>query len=159
MPAHAHKKVTEGRLAPVSAPASQRKDVLTLSRTLEHASGRSSGWKLEGRRGAKTVLPASVIEVLEQAVEVLARGEAVTVVPIAQELTTQEAADMLNISRQYLVRLVGDGAIPCMKTGTHRRLLVKDVLSYKRRRDRERKRTLDRLEQLSQDFGGYDELR
>ena len=159
MPAPAHKKETEGRLASVSAPASQRKDVLTLSRALEHGSRRSSGWKLEGRRGAKAVLPPSVIELLEQVVEVLARGEAVTVVSVSQELTTQEAADMLNVSRQYLVRLATNGNIPCMKTGTHRRLLVKDVLSYKRRRDRGRARTLDKLEQLSQDFGGYDELR
>jgi excisionase family DNA binding protein len=157
MPAHAHKK-NEGRIAPVSVPPAQRKDVLTLSEALRHSRRRSSRWKLEGLRGEKAVLPASVLSLLERVVEVLVRGEAVSVVPVAHELTTQEAADMLSISRQYLIRVIEGGDIPCKKTGTHRRLLVKDVLAYKRRRDRMRK-NLDKLEQLSQDYGGYDELR
>jgi excisionase family DNA binding protein len=96
---------------------------------------------------------------LERAVEALVRGEAVSVVPVSLELTTQEAADLLNVSRQYLVRLVENRSIPCTRTGKHRRLRVQDVLTYQRRRDRERKRTLDKLARLSQDFGGYDELR
>jgi excisionase family DNA binding protein len=159
MPAHARKKETEGRIARISVPPAQRKDVMALSQALGHTKRRSSRWKLEGQRGEEAVLPATVVSALEQVVEVLARGEAVTVVPVAQELTTQEAADMLNVSRQYLVRLVEEGDIPCTKTGTHRRLRVDDVLAYKRRRDRQRKKTLDKLEQLSQEYGGYDELR
>ncbi len=80
-------------------------------------------------------------------------------VPVSMELTTQEAADILNVSRQYLVRLAEDGSIPCTKTGKHRRLRAQDVLAYKSRRDRQRKKALSKLTQLSQEFGLYDELR
>lgn len=78
------------------------------------------------------------------------------VVPISQELTTQQAADLLNVSRQYLVRLVDEGKLPCVRTGSHRRLLLEDVLRYKAERDREREDTLDELTRLHEDLGGYD---
>lgn len=164
MPAHAKTRDVEShRVEPVSVPPDQREDVRALSDVLAHlatkAKRRASRLKLEGQRGERAVIPESVFSVLERAVEVLARGEAVTVVPVAHELTTQEAADMLNVSRQYLVRLVENGTIPCTKTGSHRRLRARDVIAYKRRRDRERKRALDRLSRLSQEVGGYDELR
>lgn len=162
MPAHAH-RTDEDRTAPVTVPPAQRADVRALSEFLArlgHGARRgSSRFTFEGRRGEKTAIPASVLAVLERAVEALARGEAVSVVPVSLELTTQDAADLLSVSRQYLVRLVESGTIPCAKTGAHRRLRVQDVLAYQRRRDRERKRSLDKLAQLSQDFGGYDELR
>ncbi|MCA9534138.1 MAG: helix-turn-helix domain-containing protein [Myxococcales bacterium] len=77
-------------------------------------------------------------------------------VPTAHELTTQQAADLLNVSRQYLVRLLDEGRIACRKTGTHRRLRVTDVLEFKARRDKDRRAGLRELSQLTQDAGGYD---
>jgi excisionase family DNA binding protein len=109
--------------------------------------------------GRTIPIPESVFEVLEFVVEVLARGDAVTVVPVGRQLTTQQAADLLNVSRQYLVRLLDDGKLPFTKTGTHRRLRIEDVLKFKAERDRERSHALDDLAALSEEVGGYEELK
>ncbi len=71
---------------------------------------------------------------------------------------TQGAADVLNVSQQYLVRLLDDGRLPFHETGGHRRIWMEDTLVYKRQRERERIASLDGLPQLSQEYGGYDEL-
>jgi excisionase family DNA binding protein len=94
--------------------------------------------------------------VLERVVEVLARGDAITVVPVGKEVTTQQAADLLNVSRQYVVRLLDEGRIPFRKTGKHRRLRVEDVVAFKEKRDKDRRAGLRELSQLTQEFGGSD---
>jgi excisionase family DNA binding protein len=104
-------------------------------------------------------IPESVFYVLERVAKVLADGDAITVVPVGKEVTTQQAADLLNISRQYLVRLLDAGQLPYTRTGKHRRLRVADVLSFKEKRDQERRAALDRLTELSEELGGYDELK
>jgi excisionase family DNA binding protein len=71
-------------------------------------------------------------------------------------LTTQQAADFLNVSRPYFIRLLEQGAIPHTKTGSHRRVRLDDVLAYKRQRDAERRRALDDLVALSQEMGLYE---
>jgi len=70
-----------------------------------------------------------------------------------------KAADLLNVSRQYLVRLLDQGRIPFTKTGKHRRLKIEDMLAFKEERDRERKAGLDELARMSEEFGGNDELK
>ena len=93
---------------------------------------------------------------LERVAEVLARGDSITVVPVGREATTQQAADLLNVSRQYLVRLLEEERIPFRKTGKHRRLRIEDVLAFKEKRDKDRRAGLRELSQMSQEFGGYD---
>jgi excisionase family DNA binding protein len=115
--------------------------------------------QLVGPHGEAIAIPDSVFYVLERVAEVLARGDAITVVPVGKELTTQQAADLLNISRQYLVRLLEEKKLPFTKTGKHRRLRIEDVLVFKEQRDRERKAALDELVGLSEEFGGYSELK
>jgi excisionase family DNA binding protein len=112
--------------------------------------------KLIGPQGEEIELPQSVFRVLRQLVYHLAHGRAVTVVPVNKELTTQEAADMLNVSRPYLIKLLEQGEIPFTKTGTHRRIRFSDLIEYKQRRDAERGRGLAELTQLSQELGLYD---
>jgi excisionase family DNA binding protein len=79
-------------------------------------------------------LPDSVLALLHQVVEVMRRGVAVTVVPQSELLTTQRAADLLGVSRPTLIRLLENGAIPYERTGTHRRVLLHDVVAYRDRR-------------------------
>ena len=147
------------RMTPVTAPEDQRESLAALMDLLEHvASDEPAAYKLVSPTGEVTELPESVFLLLERIIEVLARGDAITVVPVGKELTTQQAANILNVSRQYLVRLLDDGRIPFRKTGTHRRVRMEDLLAYKRQRDRDRMASLDDLSQLSQEFGGYEEI-
>ena len=86
----------------------------------------------------------------------MADGNAVTLVPIQAELTTQQAADFLNVSRPYLIRLLEDEQIPFHKTGTHRRIFFRDLLSYKTHIKEKRLQALQELTGLSQELGmGY----
>jgi len=109
--------------------------------------------RIVGPEGESRPIPESVFFALERAAELLGRGDAITVVPIGKELTTQQAADILNVSRQYLVRLPDERRNPCVKTGKHRRVLVADLLAFKRERDRSRRGALNKLTQLSADHG------
>ena len=147
------------RMTPVSAPSKQRADVATffhlLVRPEEKRRRRHNECKLIGPTGETVAIPQSILYLLERVTEVLARGDAISVVPVEKELTTQQAANLLNMSRQYLVRLLDNGRIPHVKTGKHRRLKIEDVIAFKELRDKDRKAVLNDLTQMSEMFGGY----
>jgi excisionase family DNA binding protein len=101
-------------------------------------------------------LPPSAAKLLIDGLAELAKGHDVRLLPVHAELTTQEAAELLNLSRQYVVRLLDDGKIPSHKVGTHRRVRVADVVAYKQTLDAERLEALKRLVAEAQDLGmGY----
>jgi excisionase family DNA binding protein len=112
--------------------------------------------RLVGADGDEVELPASLTQVFEQAAHALSGNHAVSIVPTEKELTTQQAADILNVSRPYLVQLLDSGQIPFSKTGTHRRIRLDDVLAYKERKKSERRASLSELTRLSQESGLYD---
>ena len=148
-------------MAPIAAPVEQRQQIAALLAHIRSTGRHHEGaapYKLVSPSGEETELPESVYRLLQQVTEVLARGDAISIVPVGKELTTQQAANILNVSRQYLVRLLDDGRLPFRKTGSHRRVRMEDVVAYKRARDQERVASLDELAQLTQDYGGYDEL-
>lgn len=151
------------RMTPVTAPPDQRADVVALSRALgalpHKGRRRVPACRLIGPEGESIAIPEAVFRVLERVVDVMARGVAITIVPVGRELTTQQAADLINVSRQYLVRLLEEGRIPFIRTGKHRRLRIEDVLAFKAQRDRERGEALTELTNLSEEFGGYGELK
>lgn len=103
--------------------------------------------------GHELVVPASVMRVLPMLVRELAKGSAVAVVPLDAELTTQQAADFLSVSRPYLVRLLDAKDIPSHRVGSHRRVRFDDVLSYKRERDSRRRSVLRRMAAESSEQG------
>ena len=119
--------------------------------------GGAPSLRLHGEGKETTVdLPQELLPLLVEVLGQLANGNGVRVVPIHAELTTQEAADILNVSRPFLVKLLDDGHIPYRKVGTHRRVLYRDLHEYKQRIDRERERTLDELTAQAQELGmGY----
>jgi excisionase family DNA binding protein len=90
---------------------------------------------------------------LVAAVAAMARGNPVSIVPVHHELTTQQAAELLNVSRPHLVKLVDEGAIPHHKTGSHRRIYFEDLMRYRDVRDTERRRALQELTRKSAEYG------
>ncbi|MGH2916159.1 MAG: helix-turn-helix domain-containing protein [Solirubrobacteraceae bacterium] len=112
--------------------------------------------QLVGPDGKHVELPRSVVQALEAVVEALARGEAVTVVSQGQELTSQQAADLIHVSRPFLIKLLDRGDLPFHKVGSHRRIRVEHALAYRERRDKERDAALRELTRLSEELhGGY----
>ena len=113
--------------------------------------------RLIGPDGEEIELPLSVFQVLRQIIYHMMRGRAISVVPVNKELTTQEAADILNVSRPYFVKLLEEGKLPFTVVGTHRRVRFKALMEYKLRYEAEQDRSLDELTQLSEELGLYDE--
>jgi excisionase family DNA binding protein len=138
---------------PVAAPEHERDALVALDRLLETEGDDTP--KLIGSDGEKIELPETVVRALRQVVHAMARDRAVTVVPVDKQLTTQQAADVLNVSRPYLIQLLDEGELPHTKTGTHRRIRLDDVMAYRERRDRERMAALDYLSALGQATGKY----
>ena len=99
------------------------------------------------------VVPRPVAVLLAQVLGMLAQGQGVHIMPDRAMLTTQQAADALNVSRPYLIGLLEQGTIPFTKVGTHRRIAFGDLLEYKRKDDQERRSASADLTALSDDLG------
>ncbi|MEG3437869.1 helix-turn-helix domain-containing protein [Pannus brasiliensis CCIBt3594] len=103
------------------------------------------------------ILPAAALNLLAEALEQMAEGNAVALVPLRRELSTSEAAELLGVSRPYLVGLLESGQIPFRKVGARRRVLHEDAIAYKRQIDARRERTLAELAAQAQELNmGYE---
>lgn len=148
--------------SPITASEEEHDNIVRLFESLnveesEHMSAPRT-YRLIGPQGDAVELPESVLALFQRMIEILQRGDAVTLAPVHKELTTQQAADILNVSRQYMVRLLEQGKLPHTKTGTHRRVRLDDLMGFKAARDAARLEGLDQLSALSQDYGGYEEM-
>ncbi len=109
----------------------------------------SVGLQIEGKQ---VKLPAALARVLMGALDRLAEGKGLAVVPLDDEISTQEAADLLNVSRPFVIKLLDGGEIPSRKVGRHRRVLVADVLAYKEKNDAGRRKALAELVAQAQEL-------
>lgn len=109
----------------------------------------------DARSEIQIVVPSFVLSFLIDILAQAANGNAVTVTPVLAELTTQQAADCLNVSRPYLVKLLEDRKIPYRLVGNRRKVLLTDLLTYKRKDDEYRRSIADELAREAQDLGLY----
>jgi len=103
--------------------------------------------------GEELVVPRSAVELLGRILAHMASGQGVSVVPAHAELTTQQAADLLNVSRPHLIGLLEAGEIGYRKVGKHRRVRASSLLEYMRADDRRRRAAADELSALTQEMG------
>jgi len=140
-------------LSPDPADAPQLR---ILDARLHELEARRQVARLVGPDGEEVALPASAFHALKRVVDAMSRGATIALVPQGKELTTKQAADLLHVSRPFLVRNLLGKEIPFEMVGSHRRVRLDDVLAYRERRARERRALLDDMTAAAQDYeGGY----
>jgi excisionase family DNA binding protein len=112
--------------------------------------------KLKGKDGTEILLPQVLNDFLVRVLDGMMQGKAITLMPEDETFTTQAAANYLGMSRQFLVKLLEEGAIPFHNVGTHRRILFKDLRDYAKKRDSKRRQALDGLADEVRKAGLYD---
>lgn len=122
------------------------------SRALARVQSESGSLVLSGENGDQVQLAPAISDLIVNLLGHVASGNMVTLVPTGAMLTTQQAADILNVSRPFLSKLLKDGQIPHVPVGSHRRVMFEDLMAYKERRDRKRKAALNELADLGQEF-------
>jgi excisionase family DNA binding protein len=145
-------------VAPTEADAQLARE--SSRRLATHKLGKRSSVRIQllgdGKETETVSVPASALRLFLHLLTEMSQGNAVTLIPTHAELTTQQAADLLNVSRPYLVKLLDEGKIPCRTVGKYRRVRFDDLMAYKRKDDEARAKILDQLTAEAQELGmGY----
>ena len=104
----------------------------------------------------KIRIPITALKLLAKILQEISKGNPISIVPIATEITTQAAAEMIGCSRPHVVRLLEEGVLPYTKVGKHRRIKFEDVATYKEQMKVNQKRSIQRLMELDEETGLYD---
>lgn len=108
---------------------------------------------VDGGSAQRVEIPTSIYRLMMRLMAEIGQGNAVRITPVHAELTTNEAAVELNVSRPFLIKLLNESVIPYRMVGSHRRVLFKDVMAYKKRQMEASNRALDELAALGQELG------
>jgi excisionase family DNA binding protein len=138
---------------PISIPETQEAQIRDLRRLIQRGNA-----KLVGPGGQEIAIPEPVHDLLLIILKNLQVGKAVSIVPEHQQLTTQRAANILGVSRPFLVRLLEIGDMPFHMVGSHRRIYLRDLLDYKRRRDAARHQAINNMARAEMEAGTYDKV-
>ena len=106
--------------------------------------------------GERIILPVKALNLLGEILKAMSQGKPISIVPLATEVTTQKAAEILGCSRPYLVKLLEEGKIEYAKVGKHRRIKYEDVIDYKKKMKEEQKKRLIEMMHADEDLGRYD---
>jgi excisionase family DNA binding protein len=147
--------MTTSILDPISIPIAQQEQLRELQK-LMRKEGKAS---LVGKGGEPALeLPDAVYSLLLSILGGMQEGKAISIVPVTQDLTTQEAANFLGVSRPFFVKLLETGKLRYHRTGTHRRVYLKDLMAYKQHRDQDKMDAINRIAQFEEDAGLYDKV-
>ena len=143
-------------LTPIIPEKQQKPAIENLQQLLHAAKSLPSFPKLVSSQGEEIELPESVYEALYQVVEAMASGTSITISPIDKAITIEESAKILNVSKDYIHKLIEQGDLKYTIVGTTKQFNCKDVLEYKQVRDSRRRESLDELTAFMQQEGFYD---
>ncbi|KAB8316677.1 helix-turn-helix domain-containing protein [Tolypothrix campylonemoides VB511288] len=146
-----------GNSASVESVVAQEKEAQTFKELERILQIEGSKVKLVGANGEQIDVPESLHQVLHHVVQAFVKGRIISIIPENCEMTTQQAAEFLNVSRPYLVKLLEQGEIPHIKVGTHRRVPFQNLMKYKEQRDIKRRQALQELIEMSEEAGLYED--
>lgn len=126
-----------------------------LSQILEHVHSPMTEIEIEETK-EKLQIPSRALELLNEILKAMSQGKPISIVPIATEVTTQKAAEILGCSRPHLVKLLENGKLDFVKVGRHRRIKFEDVVTYKQKMKAEQKSRLIQMMNSDEELGGYD---
>ena len=130
------------------------RDLAIMERSLARKRGKTA--RLTGFDGHNIEIPSDLVEALLLIVHQLQTGNGVSIAALRAEVTTAEAADLLNVSRPFVIKLLESGAMPFRKVGTHRRVRLTDVLEYRDRQDAVANAALNDMVRQAERHGLYD---
>jgi excisionase family DNA binding protein len=136
---------------PISLPPAEQEQIRDFGRVLNQGAP-----ALVAASGERLVFPPTVYQVFRKLVEIMSEGRSVTLLPDDRVVTTQRAADLLGMSRPFFIKLLDTGAMAHHRVGNQRRVYLRDVLEFARKRDEERQRALDCLSRQAFEAGLYD---
>ncbi len=144
----------------ISKPSKEEQKVAkhsynALSSTLKQIQSDKAEIEIEETK-EKIVLPLKALLLLEGVLKAMSEGKPISIVPLAAEVTTQKAAEILGCSRPYIVKLLEEGLLPYTLVGKHRRILFEDVMSYKKKMKEEQKKNLIDIMSFDEEIGLYD---
>jgi excisionase family DNA binding protein len=139
---------------PIALPTTESQQVRELERLLTMGTP-----TLVSVSGERVALPETVYAVLRKVVQLMAEGQTVSLIPESQAVTTQRAAEILGMSRPFFVKLLETGVMAYHRVGNQRRVMMRDVLDFAKKRDEERQASLDRLSRQALEAGLYDRNR
>lgn len=144
------------RIGPIAPTERESRLAGDAARLLSRRSGKKLKVRLHGAKGMQIELPAVAVCLLEELLSHLANGSAVMVAPTPCELTTHQAAAVLGVSRPFLIKELDAGHLPFRMVGTHRRVMLPDLIAYRDAMDSQRHASLDELSRQAQELGmGY----
>lgn len=138
---------------PVGVSSKEHANIRALRQLVQEGSV-----KIVGAKGRRAELPRAVAGLLDEILKNMQAGKAVSIVPEHQQLTTQRAANLLGVSRPFMVRLLEEGELTFHMVGSHRRVYLKDLLAYKKRRDEARHDSINRMARMELEAGTYDKV-
>lgn len=147
-------------LEEIKRPSKQEQKVAiesynALASVIEHLNSDKAEIEIEETKD-KIIIPIRALKLLGDILKSMSQGKPISIVPVATEVTTQKAAEILGCSRPYLVKLLEEGKIQYTKVGKHRRIMFEDILKYKKQMKEEQKKNIINIMSFDEELGLYD---